>query len=144
MLQVEDLKIGEEYIAIHRSGKTHELVTVEEITEHSIRMSVQHIDSRMMWSRNTVGPGRMLSIYSLAIGHYLIKIYPVLKLKKVKERLQELRDAGFIVEPRAMGSGGVGQVRTTRDEVRIQVAAGYSKYNSAMCVILFIHKSDRG
>lgn len=56
---------------------------------------------------------------------------------KIDNRVLELENMGFTIEEKAMGSGGVGQVRTMKSgEVRIQIGCGHSRHNYAKCVIL--------
>lgn len=53
------------------------------------------------------------------------------------KRNEALRNAGYTIETKAMGSGGVGQVKLTkRAQYRVQVSYGTGKYNYAYCVTL--------
>ena len=56
--------------------------------------------------------------------------------RRVKERIEILSDR-FHVENKAMGSGGVGQVKELKDHFRVQVSYGIGKWNYAYCVILY-------
>lgn len=53
------------------------------------------------------------------------------------KRNEALTKAGYTIEHRAMGSGGVGQVRPTKKgHYRVQVSYGKSEYNYAYTVTL--------
>ena len=54
----------------------------------------------------------------------------------VSDRVIKLREMGYTVEERAIGSGGVMQVKELKSETRIQVGYGKGKYNYAYAVIL--------
>ena len=58
------------------------------------------------------------------------------KHRLVSDRVNELNEKGYIVNECAMGSGGVGQIKTLKDEVRIQIGYGHGKHNYAKCVII--------
>ena len=58
------------------------------------------------------------------------------KHRLVKDRVKELYKNGYNIEECAMGSGGVGQIKTLKNEVRIQVGYGHGRYNYAKCVII--------
>lgn len=51
------------------------------------------------------------------------------------DRVATLVKKGFVVGERRMGTGGVGKVMRLQDEVRVQISAGYGKYNYAKVVI---------
>lgn len=53
-----------------------------------------------------------------------------------RDRLAALRDHGYTIRNVAMGSGGVGQVRVTKDEIFVQVTCGIGRHNYADCVVL--------
>lgn len=53
------------------------------------------------------------------------------------KRNEALINAGYTIETKAMGSGGVGQVRLTkRGQYRVQISYGTGRYNYAYCVTL--------
>lgn len=54
----------------------------------------------------------------------------------VSDRVIKLREMGYIVEERPMGSGGVLQVKELKNETRIQVGYGKGKHNYAYAVII--------
>lgn len=58
------------------------------------------------------------------------------KHRLVSDRVKDLEKRGFDVAERAMGSGGTGQIKTYKKEVRVQVGYGKSRNNYAKCVIL--------
>jgi hypothetical protein len=53
----------------------------------------------------------------------------------VQNRINMLRALGYIVEWRCMGVGGVGQLKLTRKEARVQISAGWGRFNYAFAVI---------
>ena len=59
----------------------------------------------------------------------------IFKYKTIEARANALVGAGFTVGERSMGSGGVGQVKTTKTEVRLQATSGKGPRNYAKCVI---------
>lgn len=54
----------------------------------------------------------------------------------VSSRVAKLRELGFNVQEKAMGSGGVLQVKKLSSETRIQIGYGHSRNNYAMVVVL--------
>jgi len=58
------------------------------------------------------------------------------KYRLIADREKALLAKGFSVANRAMGSGGTGQIKTIKSEVRIQIGHASGKYNYAKCVIL--------
>lgn len=54
----------------------------------------------------------------------------------VSDRVEKLREMGYTVEERLMGSGGVLQVKEMKKETRIQIGYGKGKYNYAYAVII--------
>ena len=56
-------------------------------------------------------------------------------IRLVSDRVNELRKKGYVVVERSMGSGGVGQIKVLKNEIRIQIGYGHGKHNYAMCVI---------
>lgn len=56
--------------------------------------------------------------------------------RSLKDRYLNLEAAGYSIEERHMGSGGVGQVKTLKTETRVQIESGHGRYNYANCVIL--------
>lgn len=55
--------------------------------------------------------------------------------RSVANRVETLSRKGFVIAERPMGRGGVGKVKRLQDEVRVQISAGYGRYNYAKCVI---------
>ena len=49
--------------------------------------------------------------------------------KSLVARKKAIFEAGFTVREIAMGSGGCGQVKETKTEVRIQIESGHGRYN---------------
>ena len=58
------------------------------------------------------------------------------KHRLVSDRVNELSKNGYNIKECAMGSGGVGQIKVLKDEVRIQVGFGHGKHNYAKCVTI--------
>lgn len=54
----------------------------------------------------------------------------------VNDRVNELTKLGYYIKKCPMGSGGKGQIKYLRNEIRVQIGYGTSEYNYAMCVIL--------
>lgn len=54
----------------------------------------------------------------------------------VSERVKQLRQLGFRVEEKPMGSGGVLQIKKLKSETRVQIGYGRGRNNYAMTVIL--------
>lgn len=54
----------------------------------------------------------------------------------VSSRVAKLRELGFNVEEKPMGSGGVLQVKKLVSETRIQIGYGHGRNNYAMTVVL--------
>jgi hypothetical protein len=54
----------------------------------------------------------------------------------IKNRVKRIEGLGVACEERPMGSGGVGQTKETKDEIRIQVGYGHGRHNYAMCAII--------
>ena len=54
----------------------------------------------------------------------------------IKDRETVLFHMGYTISEKAMGSGGVGQVKTLKTEIRIQIGSGHGRQNYAKCVIL--------
>lgn len=54
----------------------------------------------------------------------------------VSERVKQLRQLGFRVEEKPMGSGGVLQIKKMKSETRVQIGYGHGRNNYAMTVIL--------
>lgn len=56
--------------------------------------------------------------------------------RSVANRMKELASMGYSIDVAAMGSGGVGQVKEMKDSYRIQISAGWGRYNYAHIVEL--------
>lgn len=54
----------------------------------------------------------------------------------VSDRASELKGMGYSVEEIAMGSGGVGNVKETQSEYRVQIGYGKGKWNYASTVVI--------
>lgn len=52
----------------------------------------------------------------------------------IENRVQQLKNSGYTVVEKFMGSGGVGQVKVVDNTIRIQVSYGKGKYNLAQVV----------
>lgn len=59
----------------------------------------------------------------------------IAKHRLVADRETELHKKGFTVAEKAMGSGGTGQIKTLKNEIRMQIGYGHGKNNYAKCVI---------
>ena len=57
------------------------------------------------------------------------------KHRSVSDRENELIKKGFRIKECSMGSGGVGQIKTLKNEVRMQIGYGHGKHNYAKCVV---------
>jgi len=57
------------------------------------------------------------------------------KHRLVDDRVDELESKGFQVAKKPMGSGGVGQIKETKSEIRYQIGYGTGKHNYAYAVI---------
>ena len=55
--------------------------------------------------------------------------------KLVSDRENKLIEKGFVIKECPMGSGGTGQIKTFKNEVRMQIGYGHGKHNYAKCVI---------
>ena len=53
----------------------------------------------------------------------------------VADRVNDLKNKGFTIDEKSMGSGGTGQIKTLRSEIRIQIGYGHGKNNYSQCVI---------
>lgn len=69
--------------------------------------------------------------------------YDILKIKEViknnrliADRENKLKEMGYTIETRAMGTGGVGQVEKLKSESRMQIGYGSGRYNYAKVVIM--------
>ena len=58
------------------------------------------------------------------------------KHRLISDRVNELNKKGYVINECPMGSGGVGQIKTLTNEVRIQIGFGHGKYNYAKCVTI--------
>lgn len=54
----------------------------------------------------------------------------------IEDRITILKSRGFNISYHAMGKGGIGQVRETKKEYRVQIGYGRSIYNYAYCVVI--------
>jgi len=59
----------------------------------------------------------------------------IAKHRLVANRVRELKKKGFTVKEKSMGSGGTGQIKTLKNEIRMQIGYGHGKNNYAQCVI---------
>ena len=59
----------------------------------------------------------------------------IAKHRLVADRESELLNKGFIVMEKPMGSGGKGQIKTLKTEIRMQIGYGHGTNNYAKCVI---------
>ena len=59
----------------------------------------------------------------------------IAKHRLISEREKELIKKGYTIKECQMGSGGTGQIKTLKNEIRMQIASGHGKYNYAPCVI---------
>jgi hypothetical protein len=75
---------------------------------------------------------RFLSRYYRRINNIRLIVSAI---PRVQKRVEMLRSLGYVVEWRCMGSGGVGQLKLTRKEARVQVSAGWGRFNYAFAVI---------
>jgi len=58
------------------------------------------------------------------------------KHNRVINRENELMEMGYCVAERRMGSGGVGQIKNLKNEIRIQIGYGHTGNNYASCIII--------
>ena len=58
----------------------------------------------------------------------------IAKHRSISARENELLEKGYNVMECAMGSGGVGQVKKIKNEVRVQIESGHGRCNYAKCV----------
>lgn len=146
MLLKENLKVGKQYDLVYRSGGLYkdyyfegvfgELVgryiftdTLSRTGNSKLKISIPPYD---------LGPDKDCEVYEPGIGAQVsdIRNAYIKEYRLIKDRKEALTIAGYVVESRPMGPGGVGQVRTTQKEIRIQIGAAYTKWGYAMCVIL--------
>jgi hypothetical protein len=59
----------------------------------------------------------------------------IAKHKLVSDRENELIKKGYTTMECPMGSGGTGQIKTLKNEIRMQIGYGHGRYNYATCVI---------
>jgi len=59
----------------------------------------------------------------------------IAKHRLIADRENELRKKGFNVAKKPMGSGGTGQIKTLKSEIRMQIGYGSGRHNYAKCVI---------
>jgi len=89
--------------------------------------------------------GNNIQFIDKSTGEILLKQHKIMKnstvlsinstiarFRTVRERISELESKGFTVVYRAIGSGGVGQIKGRY----VQISYGVSKYNYAYCVEL--------
>lgn len=57
------------------------------------------------------------------------------KHRLVSDRENELIKKGYTIKECPMGSGGTGQIKTLKGEIRMQIGYGHGKNNYAKCVI---------
>lgn len=139
-LTASDLQVGERYDLVFRNGMLRRNIQVVDISDRLIMYRLDYPETVHVYNinRTDVGPGQYCEIYPAGIGQTIhdIRERHVVDIRLIKDRVAALKTAGYCVEPRAMGSGGVGQVRITKKEIRVQIGCGYTRWNNAMCVIL--------
>ena len=59
----------------------------------------------------------------------------IAKHRLVSDRENELIKKGYLIIECSMGSGGTGQIKTLKSEIRMQIGYGHSRYNYAKCVV---------
>jgi len=57
------------------------------------------------------------------------------RYRLISDRVAALNELGYNIKCAAMGSGGVGQVKETKKEIRVQISHGVSRWNYAYCVV---------
>lgn len=67
--------------------------------------------------------------------HTTKDLIAICRERTVEDRVSKFSALGVTCDIRPMGSGGVGQVKTTKSEVRFQIGYGTGKHNYAMCAI---------
>jgi hypothetical protein len=58
----------------------------------------------------------------------------LIALRKEQIEISEIDGVGF--QEIAMGSGGVGQLKIVKNQVRFQIGYGHSKHNFATCLVI--------
>jgi hypothetical protein len=140
MLQPQQLTIGAAYDLVYRNGNFTRCILVEIRTRE---LNGKYYTYELFFSNyatvriDDIGIGRYCEIYPEGVGVQVHEIRKCVKDNRLKLKIYELLQvAGYNVDSRSMGSGGVGQVRLTRKEIRIQVGAAYTKWGRAMCVVI--------
>ena len=65
------------------------------------------------------------------------EVYSVCKKHRiVADRESELASMGYLVTEKGLRSGGVGQVKESKDSYFIQIGYGHGRYNYAKCVVV--------
>lgn len=141
MLNVSDLKENQVYDILTRALVLFDSMEfLGTVKPNNVRTASFVSKNGNILEFNTIdaGPTSYWRIYPEGIGKQLQDITTsyIKSIRLQKDRFEALHNAGYVLEPRAMGAGGVGQIRATKKEIRIQVGAGYTRYNQAMCVIL--------
>ena len=57
------------------------------------------------------------------------------KHRLVADRVNDIKNKGFTIAEKPMGSGGTGQIKTLHSEIRMQIGYGHGRNNYAQCVI---------
>jgi hypothetical protein len=68
---------------------------------------------------------------------YKIIMKIVSENRTIKNREKDLFEAGFDIEEKRCGAGGVGNIIELKNEVRIQIGYGHGKNNYAKCVVFY-------
>lgn len=133
-----DLEIGKCYDVVTLSRACYTNVTL--VSKVKFRYDFRDSSDLSMLLAiysSDIGPGRYAEVYVPGLGERVHDLRKTIDLyKRQKPRFENLRERGYKVESRPMGSGGVGQVRVIEKEIRVQVGAAYTKWGYAMCVIL--------